>query len=231
MNLCVSCALDIKEIGLTVKLKDCATEEPEPPFLQKESFDEGEDDEEEAENTLQMLDEEEKRLKERIVPLERREKKIGSFFKGLAIIVFITFVICAFGMDKNEEPGIDIAAGICVIILLLEPVVYGAVFAFVESADPLKKRLRQIQEERKFFEIEKTKIVGTSVVKDKDDIIARGIIGDFIGGDSGAIVGAATAKDIKTTSFLILYKSGTKEIKEVINDSVPYNEYVKYLEI
>ena len=79
--------------------------------------------------------------------------------------------------------------------------------------------------------IEKTKILSTSTVEDKNDAMKRGIIGALLIGTPGAVIGTATSGYIKTTTFLVFYKNGKKEAVEVVNGTEFYNFYVQYLEI
>lgn len=80
-------------------------------------------------------------------------------------------------------------------------------------------------------DIVKTKILSTSIVKDKKNAMIRGIVGALLIGTSGAIIGTSSAKNISTTTFLIIYKNGSRETIEVVNETRIYDFYIQYLEV
>lgn len=77
----------------------------------------------------------------------------------------------------------------------------------------------------------KTIIVGTDSRKSAGSGIARGVFGGMFFGAVGAVGGALSAKNKKTTTFLIVYKDKTKETVTVKNGNMLYNEYIKYLDV
>jgi|GEM_PF-5124762 len=59
--------------------------------------------------------------------------------------------------------------------------------------------------------------------------ITRAVVGDFVAGPVGAIIGASTAKTNKYTIFLLTRKDGAKSKKKVLTDSVMYNKLLQYV--
>lgn len=78
--------------------------------------------------------------------------------------------------------------------------------------------------------IVKTKIVDAYGKTSTTSAAARGVVGNVVAGPLGAVVGATTAKSKRSTTFLIIYKSGKKLTKTVPNNSFEYQKYVKYLD-
>lgn len=79
--------------------------------------------------------------------------------------------------------------------------------------------------------IVKTKIIDTYGKTSTVSAAARGTVGGIVAGPVGSIVGASTAKNKRSTTFLILYKSGKKITRAVPNNSLEYQKYVKYLDV
>lgn len=78
--------------------------------------------------------------------------------------------------------------------------------------------------------IAKTRIIDTHGKKSTASAAMRGTVGSAVAGPVGAIVGASTAKDKRSTTFLIVYKNGKKVTRTVPNNSLEYQKYVKYLD-
>lgn len=79
--------------------------------------------------------------------------------------------------------------------------------------------------------IVKTRIIDAYGKASTSSAAMRGTVGGLVAGPVGALVGASTAKNKRSTTFLILYKDGKKESRTVPNNSLEYQEYIKYLEI
>lgn len=79
--------------------------------------------------------------------------------------------------------------------------------------------------------IVKTKIIDTLGKKSTSSAAVRGAVGGAVAGGVGAIVGASTAKENRSTTFLILYKNGKRMTRTVPNGSLEYQKYVKYLDM
>ena len=77
----------------------------------------------------------------------------------------------------------------------------------------------------------KTMIIGSDSRKSASSGIKKGLFGGLIFGPVGAIGGALSAKNKKTTTFLIVYKDKTRETVTVKNDGAEFKEYIKYLEV
>lgn len=76
----------------------------------------------------------------------------------------------------------------------------------------------------------KTKIIDTYGKTSTVSAATRGAVGNIVAGPVGGIVGASTAKSKRSTTFLIIYKDGTKQARTVPNGSFEYQQYIKYLE-
>lgn len=79
--------------------------------------------------------------------------------------------------------------------------------------------------------IVKTKIVDSYGKTSAASAATRGIIGNAVAGPLGAVVGSSTAKQNRSTTFLIIYKSGRKLTRTVSNSSLEYQKYIKYLDV
>ena len=85
----------------------------------------------------------------------------------------------------------------------------------------------------------KTKYMsGDTIVTSKvstSSAVGRAVVGNAIAGDVGAIVGASTAKqkvkEKQTTTFLVFYKDGHKNLETVENGTLTFEVYVDKLEI
>ena len=78
--------------------------------------------------------------------------------------------------------------------------------------------------------IVKTKIIDAFGKTSVSSAVARGAVGNMVAGTAGAVIGASTAKNNRSTTFLIFYKSGKKATRTVPNDSLEYRKYIKYLD-
>ncbi|MCM1233984.1 MAG: hypothetical protein NC489_28080 [Ruminococcus flavefaciens] len=78
--------------------------------------------------------------------------------------------------------------------------------------------------------IEKTRIIDAYGKKSTSSAAMRGTVGGAVAGPVGAIVGASTAKDKRSTTFLIFYKDGKRITRTVANNSAEYQKYIQYLE-
>lgn len=79
--------------------------------------------------------------------------------------------------------------------------------------------------------IEKTAIISDDSKKSLGSGIIRGGVGTVLLGPVGLVAGAMSAKNKKTTTFLICYSDGTKETKTVKTNSSEFKNYAKYLDI
>lgn len=77
--------------------------------------------------------------------------------------------------------------------------------------------------------IQSVQIVDVDSKANLGSAVARGIVGDAIGGAAGAVVAAASAKQDKTTTFLITFKNGAKKTKKVPNDHLDYKRYMRFV--
>lgn len=79
--------------------------------------------------------------------------------------------------------------------------------------------------------IVKTRIIDAYGKKSTASAAMRGTVGNVVAGPVGAIVGASTAKENRSTTFLVIYKNGKKVTRTVPNNSLEYQKYVKYLDV
>lgn len=79
--------------------------------------------------------------------------------------------------------------------------------------------------------IKKTVIISQDNRRDSDDVIGKAILGGILFGGAGAIVGGSLGREIRTTTFLLVFEDGTKEKREVENNSELYDRYIQYLDI
>lgn len=106
---------------------------------------------------------------------------------------------------------------------------------YLPSTAEIRENERRLLDEK----ILKTRYMsGDTVVTSKlstSSAVGRAVVGNAIAGDVGAIVGASTAKQkIKekhTTTFLVFYKDGHKNLETVENGTLQFEVYVDKLEI
>lgn len=76
----------------------------------------------------------------------------------------------------------------------------------------------------------RTHIVDTSGRTSTSSAVGRSAVGGFVAGPVGAVVGASTAKQNRETTFLIIYRDGSRKTKTVPNNSPEYKMYCKFLD-
>lgn len=143
-----------------------------------------------------------------------------------AVCVFFAFVFGATGVscfynlfkggEKNSPTTLFLLGIFSLAIFAL------CLFGLIKLSDRAKEKGTGI--------IVKTKIVDTFGKKSTAGVAARGVVGDVVAGPVGALVGASTAKDKRSTTFLITYKDGKKLTRTVQNNSAEYRKYIKYLD-
>lgn len=79
--------------------------------------------------------------------------------------------------------------------------------------------------------VTKTIILSISEQAKVGSAIGRAVVGDFVAGEIGAIVGAMTGKKKTTTRFLVFYDDGSQEAVDVPDGSLLYREYINNLDI
>lgn len=77
--------------------------------------------------------------------------------------------------------------------------------------------------------IVRTVIVDSDSRKSMTSGFVRGAVGGIFGG-LGAIAGVASAKNKKTTTFLVEYASGRRSTKKVKTGSMKYKSLLRYLD-
>ena len=106
---------------------------------------------------------------------------------------------------------------------------------YLPSTAEIREKERRLLDEK----ILKTRYMsGDTVVTSKlstSSAVGRAVVGNAIAGDVGAIVGASTAKqktkEKHTTTFLVFYKDGHKNLETVEDGTLQFEVYVDKLEI
>lgn len=78
--------------------------------------------------------------------------------------------------------------------------------------------------------IVKTMIISDDSRKSAVSIITRGAVGSCFLGPVGLLAGAS-AKNKKTTTFLIEYSDGSRQTKTVKTNGADFKHYCKYIEM
>lgn len=78
--------------------------------------------------------------------------------------------------------------------------------------------------------IEKTRIIDTDSRKSFSSSIIKSSIGGWFFGPVGFLGGSLSAKNRKSTTFLIFYTDGSRKTVTVRNNSFDYKRYIRYLE-
>ena len=144
-------------------------------------------------------------------------RNICIFFSVLFGFVAFACVVALFSSKSMSDFfivlfGAVVMAAICVLL------VFGA-----------KKANDNMQETGSGI-IAKTKIIDAYGKTSTASAAGRGAIGGFVAGPVGAVIGASTAKQKRSTTFLVFYKDGKKSTVTVQNNSLEYQKYIKYLD-
>ena len=135
---------------------------------------------------------------------------------GIPVVVFSLFVI---------------AIGVLIIISAKNQWKswYNKGVAEIEKSKTPEARQRQAEAARRMRTIVRTSIIGTDSKSKTGSAASRALVGDFVAGPIGGIVGATTAKRQVFTKFLVEYESGRKTVETVKDNSIRFNELVQYL--
>ena len=79
--------------------------------------------------------------------------------------------------------------------------------------------------------IKRTTIIGSDSKNKTGSAIGRAIVGDFVAGGVGSIVGASTAKKDGMTKFLVEFADGHKSVETVKDNSLRFQELIKYVQM
>lgn len=102
-----------------------------------------------------------------------------------------------------------------------------------------KLKKKELKEDAKYYKrymrdlattIVRTSIVGSDSKANASSAVGRAIVGDFIAGGVGSIIGASTAKKDGMTKFLVEYANGRKTVETVKDNSFRFTELVSYLD-
>ena len=133
----------------------------------------------------------------------------------------LTAFSCVYNLFKGGGPNSPVS----LILLGIVSIAITAlcVYGFITASEKAKAAGNGV--------IVKTKIIDTLGKKSTSSAAMRGVVGGAVAGGVGAVVGASTAKENRSTTFLILYKNGKRVTKTVPNSSAEYQKYIKYLDI
>lgn len=81
-----------------------------------------------------------------------------------------------------------------------------------------------------FKTIEKTRIIDTDSRKSLSSSIIKGSVAGWILGPIGLLGGSLSAKNRKSTTFLIFFTDGSRKTVTVRNNGFDYKRYIRYLE-
>lgn len=171
--------------------------------------------------------------------------KIAAIIFGILCGIAIILLIVSNNFDYTISLPMLTVAEICIGVggggLLIDLV---AVIVYCANSPTLiaerKKNEEEIRareekkrelEDWKLHNIKKTAIVHTATKRDNANTMTRGVVGGWLFGTTGAVVGTATGKENEFTTFLIIYSDDSRETKEVQNGSDLYNHYIQYLEV
>lgn len=145
-------------------------------------------------------------------------KIIMYCFGGLFLFLSI-FII----RDESTQGIIMLALSVLIIFL-----------GWVVS-HPSKKELEReefIKEKaRKAKIIKGATIIGSDSKSKTSSAIGRAVVGDFVAGGVGSIVGASTAKKDGMTKFLVEFADGHKSVETVKDNSPRFQELIKYVQM
>lgn len=133
----------------------------------------------------------------------------------------LTAFSCFYNLFKGGSSDSPTALLLCGILMVALTAL--CVYGFIRAADRAKATGSSV--------IVKTKIIDTLGKKSASSAAVRGAVGGAVAGGVGAIVGASTAKENRSTTFLILYKNGKRVTRTVPNGSLEYQKYIKYLDM
>lgn len=145
-----------------------------------------------------------------------------KIFCGIFGAVFgLTAFSCFYNLFKGGGPNSPVS----LILLGIVSIAITAlcVYGFITASEKAKATGSSV--------IVKTKIIDTLGKKSASSAAVRGAVGGAVAGGVGVIVGASTAKENRSTTFLILYKNGKRVTRTVPNGSLEYQKYVKYLDM
>lgn len=139
-----------------------------------------------------------------------------KYIKGgtvLTVFCLLAAIGCAVGAINNA----DYSAGKKALSF-----VFAVVFLLIGAIPVLYRQ-------KYWKSISSVKIVSVDEKTSAGSAIARGVVGEMVGGTAGAVVGASTAKKDKKTTFLITFQNGKQKTKVVPNDALDYKRYMKLI--
>lgn len=144
--------------------------------------------------------------------------------KAIFILFSATFGLTAFSCIYNlfNENRASSIPELLILFAVMAALTVLCVLGAKKSGDKAKEDGNGV--------IVKTKIVDAFGKTSVSSAVARSAVGNMVAGTAGAIIGASTAKNNRSTTFLIFYKNGKKATRTVPNDSLEYRKYIKYLD-
>ena len=130
--------------------------------------------------------------------------------------------------------------GETLIVLFIMMMFLAPVFIWFYGSDKQKEQEKLEKEKQTVL---KTKFIDSSHTATQTatpkvgSAIGRAVVGDWVAGPAGAIVGSATAKqkvtvnEKHTTTFMVYYKDGQRQHKTVDNGTELYDLYMEKLDL
>lgn len=172
-----------------------------------------------------------------------KPKRLAMTQIGLSLFA-LDIAIFVFTLFKRDGEGLpDAPTSLMIAFLAILPLILVA-YAPRYKKNEIAKAQRAADEQRRFRDsILKTKIIDTSHTVTQESkvrtgsALGRAIVGDWVAGPVGAIVGSATAKEKvtthekHTTTFMVYYKDGQRQHQTVNNGTALYNLYMEKLDL
>lgn len=160
----------------------------------------------------------------------------------LLLFTVLSIVSFVFGMELLEKAGASMGWMMLSVIVVIAEVLY-LKSCYVKSTPDRQRAYENEQESKrnrksqaKDARIKARTIVRATIISagskaNTSSAIGRAIIGDFIAGGVGSVVGASTAKQDGTTKFLVEYQDGHKAMETVKDNSLRFQELMSYVEM
>lgn len=165
--------------------------------------------------------------------------KIGNILLTLTPLCFaVSFSVCPISIGYPPSANNFIAfyafSAMTIVCVLLTIYVPFRLCSFNRRATQLQQ-LRQSIIKTKYIDSDHTVTQETKV--STGSAIGRAIVGDFVAGPIGAIIGSATAKEKvtihekHTTTFMVYYSDGRRDYQTVENETELYKLYMEKLDL
>ena len=158
-----------------------------------------------------------------------------ALIECIALVIYMD-IIGMFGYGETPESKYGALAFVFAVIPFFVPYFDKQ---YRKEHLPSTAEIRENERQQLDEKILKTRYMsGDTIVTSKtstSSAVGRAVVGNAIAGDVGAIVGASTAKqkvkEKHTTTFLVFYKDGHKNLETVEDGTLQFEVYVDKLEI